>query len=282
MFRETVTIKRLLLCLTAALAFGCPARGAETCRYVGHTDYSGQLGVTVNDRTAADGTVGVDVLGAFQANPWPFVHIRYLEEELSQWRAGQLQSVAVNTRYIADGFIVRQLWDVYTADGHGLTAYRLEGSPAQIRKNHPGFIGHWDPAMFGVPWLKDFWSSHPDRRPGLDLPAALMRSDIRVPLALTFYWSRWPPPDARTFDVFLPGFKKDKIADLVVQPDRASGAGWRQWRITVRYPGLSLSHPSTATAQVSTDGHLVQLAGRVIMQSRRADGWLRQQGCASR
>lgn len=278
----TVIISRLRLCLAVTFLFACNAHGAEICRFVGRTDYDGRLSVTAIDRHAADGTVTVDVLGAFQGAPWPFVHVRYLEEELSRWRSGELQSVAVNTRYLIDGHIVRQLWDDYRADGHGLTAYRLEGSKAQIQRKHPGFIRHWDPATFGEPWLQDFRSAHPDRRQDLDLPASSMRPDPRVPLALAFYWSRWPPPGAQTVAVFLPGFKKDKTADLTVQPDGPPGDGWHQWRITVRYPGLSMSDPSTATAQISTDGHLLQLSGRVVTRNRLARGEIRLQGCSER
>jgi hypothetical protein len=279
LFTETVVITRLQLCLLAPLAFACNAHGAEICRFAGRTDYSGHLTVTAIDRHAADGTITVDVLGAYRAKPWPFVHIRYLMEELSSWRSGQLQSVAVNTRYIMDGHIVHQLWDDYTADGHGLIGYRLEGSLAQLRNARPSFVGHWDPATFGEPWLPDFWSAHPDRRRDLDLPASSMRPDLQVPLALAFYWSRWPPAGARTVEVFLPGFKKDKTAELTVQPDGPPGDGWRQWQITVRYPGLSMSQPSTATAQISTDGHLLQLAGSAVMRNLPAHGWIRQQGC---
>jgi len=259
--------------------FACNAHGAEICRFAGHTDYSGRVEVTTIDQRAADGTDTVDVLGVFQGKPWPFVHIRYLMEELSRWRSGQLQDVAVNTRYLVDGHIVRQLWDDYTADVHGMTAYRLEGSPAQIQQKHPGFIRHWDPATFGEPWLQDFRSAHPDRRRDLDLPLSSMRPDIRVPLALAFYWSRWPPSGAQAVDVFLPGFKKDKTADLTVQPDGPSGDGWHQWQITVRYPGLSTTQPSTATAQVSTDSHLLQLAGRVFARNLVGHGEIAQQGC---
>jgi hypothetical protein len=281
-FMKTVIISRLRLCLAVTLMFACDAHGAEICRFAGHTDYSGQLEVTTIDQRAADGMVTVDVLGAFQGTPWPFVHIRYLMEELSRWRSGQLQDVAVNTRYLVDGHIVRQLWDDYTADSHGMTAYRLEGSPAQIQQKHPNFIRYWDPATFGEPWLQDFRSAHPDRRRDLDLPLSSMRPDLRVPLALAFYWSRSPPPVAKTVDVFLPGFKKDKTADLTVQPDRPPGEGWHQWRITVRYPGLSIIQPSTATAQVSTDGHLLQLAGTVITRNLVGHGQIGQQGCTER
>lgn len=280
---ETVIISRLRLgravTLMFACMFACDAHGAEICRFAGHTDYSGQLTVTTIDQPAADGTISVDVLGAFEGTPWPFIHVRYLMEELSRWRSGQLQEVAVNTRYLVEGHIIRQLWDDYTADEHGMTAYRLEGSPAHIQQKHPGFIRHWDPATFGQPWLQDFRAAHPDRRRDLDLPRSSMRPDLRVPLALAFYWSRWPPPGAQTVAVFLPGFKKDKIADLTVQPDGSPGDGWRQWQITVRYPGLSMSQPSTAIAQVSTDGHLLQLAGRVVARNLVGHGQIRQQGC---
>jgi hypothetical protein len=279
---ETEIITRSSLCLAATLLLACHAHAEEICRFAGRSDYSGQLTVTAIDRHDADGTITVDVLGAFQAKPWPFVQVRYLMEELSRWRSGQLQNVATNTRYLVAGHIVRQLWDVYMPDGHGLAGYRVEGSLGELRRTRPGFIRHWDPTTFGEPWLQDFWSAHPDRRRDLDLPVSSMHSDLRVPLALAFYWSRWMPPGGRTVDVFLPGFKKDKIVDLTIKPDGSPGDAWYQWQTTVRYPALSMSHPSTATAQISTDGHLLQLAGTVVMRNSLAHGWIRQQGCSDR
>lgn len=270
------------VCVAAGLLLACNAHAGEICRFAGRTDYSGRLTVTAIDQHAADGTVTVDVLGAFRAKPWPFVQLHYLMEELSRWRSGQLQSVAVNTRYLVDGHIVRQLWDVYMPDGQGLAAYRLEGSLAEFRRTRPGFIRHWDPATFGEPWLQDFWSTHPDRRQDLDLPVSSMHSNVRVPLALAFYWSRWLAPGGRSVDVFLPGFKKDKNVELTVNPDGPPGDGWYQWQTTVRYPALSMSHPSTAIAQISTDRHLLELAGTVVMRNSLAHGWIRQQGCRDR
>jgi hypothetical protein len=279
---ETEIITRSRLCLVVMLLLACNAHAEEICRFAGRTDYSGRLAVTAIDRHASDGTITVDILGVFQAKPWPFVQLHYLMEELSRWRSGQLQTVATNTRYLAAGHIVRQLWDVYMPDGHGLAGYRLEGSLGDIRRTRPGFIRHWDPATFGQPWLQDFWSAHPDRRRDLDLPVSSMHADLRVPLALAFYWSRWLPPGGRTVDVVLPGFKKDKNVDLTIEPDGAPRDGWYRWQTTVRYPGLSMSQPSTAAAQISTDGHLLQLAGTVVMRNSRAHGWIRQQGCSDR
>jgi hypothetical protein len=275
---ETKIITRSSLCLAATLLLACNAHAEEICRFAGRTDYSGRLTVTAIDRHASDGTITVDVLGAFQAKPWPFVQVHYLMEELSLWRSGQLQTVATNTRYLVAGHIVRQLWDVYMPDGHGLAGYRLEGSLGDLRRARPGFIRHWDPATFGQPWLQDFWSAHPDRRRDLDLPVSSMHSDLRVPLALAFYWGRWLRRGGRTVDVFLPGFKKDKNVDLTIEPDGPPGDGWHT---AVRYPALSMSHPSTATAQISTDGHLLQLAGTVVMRNSLAHGWIRQQGCSN-
>jgi hypothetical protein len=282
LFTETEIITRSPLCLAATLLFTCSAHAEEICRFAGRTDYSGRLTVTATDRQAADGTISVDVLGAFQAKPWPFVQVRYLMEERSRWRSGRLQTVAVNTRYLMDGHIVRQLWDAYVLDGHGLAAYRLEGSRAELRRTRPGFARHWDPSTFGDPWLQDFWSAHPDRRRDLDLPASSMRSDLGVPLALAFYWSRWLPPGGRTVDVFLPGFKKDKTVDLTIKPNAPPGGRSHQWQTTVRYPALSMSYPSTATAWTSADGRLLQLAGTVATQNRIAHGWIRQLGCSAR
>ncbi len=266
------------ICLVAGLLAAFHAGAGEVCRFSGTTDYSGRLAVTTKADTDRSGVTTVDVLGAFTGTPSLFVHVRYLMEEISTFKSGQLQTVAVNTRYLVDGRIVRQLWDVFERGKDGLEGYRIEGSPADMRRQHPGFVGHWDPATFGQAWLEDFWAAHPDRRRDLDLPADAVRPNLRSPLALAFYWSRWVPRGGETVSVFMPGYKRDKSVTLTITAG-PPGDGWQRWQTTVRYPGLSLAHPSTAAAWVSPDDHLLQLAGTVETRSRTGSGIIRQEGC---
>jgi len=91
-----------------------------------------------------DNTTTVDVIGRFTATPIPFVHINYLMEEISTWKSDQLQSVAVNSRYIVDSHIVRQEWDLFDRGTDGLEAYRLQGKTLDdFRRKYPAFVRHW-------------------------------------------------------------------------------------------------------------------------------------------
>ena len=81
---------------------------------------------------------------------WFGVH--YLVEEVSNWHDGQLESVAVNSRYLIGDHIVRQQWDNFQRGTDGLQAYRVQAKIlADFRRRHPGFIQHWDPMTFGQP-----------------------------------------------------------------------------------------------------------------------------------
>jgi hypothetical protein len=267
--------------LSAINAHAGNARAGEVCHFVGTTDYAGQLDVTTNVNTRAiDGATTVDVIGRFVATPMPFVHLTYLMQEISIWTSGQLQSVAANSRYIIDSHIVRQEWDLFDRGTDGLEAYRLQGkSLDDIRRKYPSFVRHWDPANFGQPWIEDYRLAKAERRPDLDLPATSVLPDLRSPLALAFYWSRRIPVSGQAASVFLPGFKRDKRVDLTIAAAEPPHDGKRLWQTSVRYPGLSLTHASTATAWVSVDGHLLQLAGSVQTDSYTASGVIRQESC---
>jgi hypothetical protein len=92
----------------------------------------------------------VDVAGTFEATTMFWLHIRYLIEEVSTWRNGELETVAVNSRYLVGGHIVRQQWDYFDRGADGLQAHRVQGKTfADLRRDHPGFAQHWDPATFG-------------------------------------------------------------------------------------------------------------------------------------
>ena len=257
------------------------ARAGELCRFAGTTDYAGRLAVTTNvDSHTADGTTTVDVVGRFTGTPMPFVHITYLMQEISTWKSDQLQSVAVNSRYILDGHVLRQEWDLFDRGADGLEAHRLQGkSLDDIRRRYPTFVRHWDPADFGQPWIHDYRLAGAERRRDLDLPAASVRPDLRSPLALAFYWSRRIPRSGQATAVFLPGFKKDKRVDLTIAAARPPSDGQLLWQTSVRYPALSMTHPSIAFARVSADGHLLQLEGTVESGSLTAYGVIRQVSC---
>jgi len=270
------------LCLVAAQLFALTAHAAELCRFAGTTDYDGRVAVTTSasDR-AVDRAVTVDVAARFDGAPMPFVHITYLSEEISTWQSGQLLSLAVNNRYIVDGHIVRQQWDVFDRGSNGLAAYRLQGKELDdFRLKHPGFVRHWDPDTFGQPWLQDYPSGSPERRSDLDLPTASDQSELRSPLALAFYWTRRIPRSGQAMTVVLPGFKKNKSVDLTISGTGASGGGGQFWQASVRHPALRTSRPSTAQALVSPDGHLLQLAFTVESLARTASGVIRQVGCS--
>jgi len=257
------------------------ARASEVCHFAGTTDYSGRLEVTTNvNARVTDGTTTVDVIARFIATPWPLIHIHYLMEEISTWKSDQLQGVAANTRYLVDGHIVRQVWDLFDHGTNGLEAYRLQGKTLDdIRRKFPAFARHWDPADLGQPWLQDYRLAGAERRPDLDLPASSVGPDLRSPLALAFYWSRWIPRSGQTAMVFLPGFKKDKRLDLMIAAAEPSRDGQQVWQTSIRYPALSMTHASTAKAWVSTDRHLLQLTGSVQGGSYTGDGVIRQESC---
>jgi hypothetical protein len=274
-------IRRCAVSLIAALLGTITARASEVCHFAGTTDYAGRIGVTTNvNARVTDGTTTVDVIVHFIATPWPFVHIRYLMQEVSTWKSDQLQSVAANSRYLVGGHIVRQVWDLFDRGTDGLEAYRLQGKTLDdVRRKYPAFVRHWEPASFGQPWIQDYRLAGAERRPDLDLPVSSMGTDLRSPLALAFYWSRWIPRSGQAATVFLPGFKKDKRLDLTIGAAEPSHDGQQVWQTSIRYPALGLAHASTAKAWISTDRHLLQLAGSVQSGSYTGDGVIRLEGC---
>src|SRR5208282_6591595 len=110
---------------------------------------------------------------------------------------------------------------------------------------------HWDPATFGRPWLQDYQSALPERRPDLNLKSSPIPAGLRSPLALAFYWVRWLPRGGRDVPVFLPGFKTDQLVELPITG--ASSAGGFVWRTPLRYSALSERPPSTVMAWTSSD-----------------------------
>jgi hypothetical protein len=272
---------RRCVCFAAAFLGAVTAHASEICHFAGTTDYSGRIEVTTNvNARVTDGTTTVDVIVRFMATPWPFVHILYLMQEVSTSKSDQLQSVAANSRYLVDGHIVRQTWDVFYRGTSGLEAYRVQGKTLDdFRHKYPAFVSHWAPASFGQAWVQDYRLAGAERRPDLDLPASSVGPDLRSPLALAFYWSRWIPRSGQAATVFLPGFKKDKLLDLTIGAAESSRDGQQIWQTSIRYPALSLAHASTAKARVSADRHLLQLSVSVQGGSYTGDGVIRLEGC---
>jgi len=150
--------------LIAALSCLSPARAAEVCLYSGMTSHSGHAAVRT-DVTEAGGLTTLDVTARLDAEPWWLWTVQYLAEEISTWRAGELQSVAVNNRYSVNGRVKRQQWDVFIRGPDGLVASRVQSKTlSEFRRRHPAFAGHWEPSRFGQAWLPDYPAARPERR----------------------------------------------------------------------------------------------------------------------
>jgi hypothetical protein len=164
------------------------AFAAEVCRFVGTTDYAGHVTVTTDVAATGDAT-RIDVALTFESTTMFWFGVHYLVEEVSTWRAGQLESVAVNSRYLVGEHIVRQQWDEFQRSADSLQAYRVQAKTlADFRRRHPGFVQHWDPATFSQPWLDDYQSASPERRADLDFKGSSLPPGLRSPLAMAFYW----------------------------------------------------------------------------------------------
>jgi hypothetical protein len=187
---------RRLGCLASSIAVWlCRAEAfaAEVCHFTGTTDYAGHVTVTT-DAAATAGVTRIDVAAAFESTTMFWLGVRYLIEEVSTWRAGHLESVAVNSRYLLGNYIVRQQWDKFERSADGFQAHRVQAKTlADFRLRHPNFVQHWDPATFRQPWLDDYQSASPERRADLDLRGSPLPSGLRSPLAMAFYWIRWLP-----------------------------------------------------------------------------------------
>ena len=271
-------VKTLLPATVAAtLLWMANASAAELCRFAGTTDYQGRVTITTETATG-NGATQVDVVATVAAW-WNFLlPIQYLTEEISSWRGEELQSVAVNYRYLVGSHIVRQNWDVFERRSNAMQGWRVQGKTlSEFREKHPGFAQHWETAGFGQSWLPDYRFASPERRRDLDLDGARLPPGLRSPLAMAFYWVRFLPHHDVNVPVFLPGFKADKIIEL---PIRAiADPNSVQWRAPLRYPALSATPASGATVWVSADGHLQQLAFELHGSRGSVQGLIHQEGC---
>jgi hypothetical protein len=241
---------------------------AEVCRYAGTTDYDGKVSA-VSDIATTNGLTRVAVTVTADAVWLGLFRVHYLLEEISTWHGEVLQDVAVNSRYLFDGSIVRQQWDDFERDGADIQARRVQGKTLDdFRRHHPGFVHFWDPAAFGHPWREDYSTAKPERRADLDLTGAA--ATARTPLAMAFYWIRRLPPGPHDATVFFPGFKKDKTAELHLTP--AVSDGETVWQAPLHYPSFSKHTPSSGTATVSADGHLLSMTADLHGKLQSARG----------
>lgn len=266
--------RTLPLMLASLLLANRCAQAAEICSYTGATSYSGHASVRT-EVTEAQGLLTIDVTARLEAKPFWLYDVQFLAQEISTWRAGELQSVAINGRYSANGQVKRQQWDVFVRGPDGLTASRAQAKTLpDFRRRHPGLLQAWDPARFGQPWLPAFSAAQPERRPDLDLHQAQMPPQIRTPFAMAFYWSRWLPP-AAAIPLFLPGWKRDARLDApITQLGTAS-----HWRMTLRHPTLDNAPVSWADVYISPDHHLQRLAFDIHAPAGDGQGWIDQASC---
>jgi hypothetical protein len=268
---------RLIATLIVGWLCTATAAAGEACRYAGTTDYDGRVAITT-DASTENGITNVDVLVTFRAVTGFWLPVRYLIEEISTWRAGELQSVSANYRYLLAGHIMRQQWDDFQRGPGGMQARRVQGKTlGDFRLKHPGFVEHWDPATFGQPWLQDYASAPPERRADLDLASPTLPSGLRSPLAMAFYWVRWLPRGGADVPVFLPGFKTDRVAQLHITGAGADGG--MMWQTPLRYPAFSDTPASSATAWTSPDHRLLRLSFELHGSRGSARGLIQQQGC---
>jgi hypothetical protein len=276
MKREQRRYGHWLIAAITALVCGT-ASADEVCRFTGNTDYAGHVLITSAVTATGDRTI-VDVAATFDSSNMFLFGVRYLLEEVSIWRSGQLQDVAVNSRYLLGHRIVRQLWDEFQRDANGMQAERVAAKTlADLRRQHPGFVQHWDPATFGEPWLRDYPAALPERRTDLDLHATPFPPALRSPLALALYWVRWLHHVGHDIPVFLPGFKADRLIEVPIAP--APAAAGTAWRAVLRYPSLSERQDSTASGLVSSDHHLLRIEFELHTLYGSGRGEIALQGC---
>ena len=262
-----------ILGLVSVLGLGNPARAVEMCQYADMASHRGRAAVQT-EVTQAGGLLTVNVLARLDASPWRLWDVQFLAQEVSTWRNGELQSVAVNGRYSVNGRAKRQQWDVFARTPDGLQATRVQAKTLRdFQRRHPAFTAHWDPAQFGRSWLADYPAAQPERRTDLDLPRAAMPAGMRTPFALAFYWSRWLPSAGGMVPVFLPGWKRDARVDAPVMPV-APG----RWRMALRHPALD-GAPSWTEATVSADHRLLRLTFDVHAPAGDGQGWVDGTGC---
>ena len=126
----------LVAVAVAGQSFTVPASAGEVCRFAGITDYAGHVGVTT-DVAATNGVTRVSVAVTFESTTMFWPHIHYLLEEVSTWRATELESVAVNSRYLLGSHIVRQQWDDFQRGADGLQARRGQARRRAGRRSRP-------------------------------------------------------------------------------------------------------------------------------------------------
>ena len=269
---------RFILCV-AAILLSHAVWADETCRYSGTTSYDGQVSVQTTAATA-NGGITVDVAANVKARSFGLIDWQYLYQEIGTWRDGELQTIGVNHRYSVIGSIRRQQWDLFRRAPSGMQAWRVQAKTlADFETKHPGFVRHWSPASFGENWLPDYSAAPPERRTDLDLPRESMPPGLGTPLLMAFWSVRWAGNQERNVPVFLPGFKHDSRADILVNALGTEPGGLLHLHTSARHPQLSEVKVSTGDAWISADHHLVRETFEAHTDTASAHGELHLDGC---
>ena len=94
---------------------------------------------------------------------------------------------------------------------------------------------------------------------------------------MAFYWIRWLRRGEQTVQVFLPGFKKERLMKLPITFVPSSGG--TVWQAPLHHSAFSESPVSVATAHISPDGHLLRLAVEVHGSRGSGRGLITEDGC---
>ena len=267
------------LVFATVLPSSTPGSASEVCEYTGRTDYSGTVNVRAEVSSAADRTQ-VRVALEFTATAAVIFKVDYWSEEISEWRNGELQSVALNSRYMVNHGIIRQQWDYFDRGSDGFAAYRVQAKNAgAFRRRYPAFSRYWNPSTFGQPWLRDYQSARPERRPDLDLKNQVIPSGLRSPFAMAFYWIRRLQPIRQTVPLFLPGNKHQPRLDLSMSAPELQTGGQRVWQVPLHLEAVTTSYSSQARAWVSPDQHLLRITVHVNSDIGSASGLISQVKC---
>ena len=114
---------------SAAMHFDASA--SEVCRFGGTTDGAGHVAITT-DVAAMNGVTRIEVEMTFETTGMFWLPIHYLVDEISTWRMGEMEGLAVNTRYLVGDRIARQQWDTFQRGPDGLQAHRVQAKRLPI------------------------------------------------------------------------------------------------------------------------------------------------------
>ena len=205
-------------------------------------------------------------------------HIHYLVEEISTWRAGELEAVAVNTRYLVGSRIIRQRWDMFRRDKDAMRAQRVQAKTlADFRRRHPASFGIGIPQHSASPGLTTIRPHPPTVAPISTLRARAAVAEIAIPAR----------PGLLLGQMAAAGWPGRGGVPARLQGRSAGGpadhGGHLDWRHIVAgagaVSGAERGPPSSPRPGPPRDGRLLQLAFDLHEPRGSARGLIRQEGC---